>query len=391
MNNDVLYVSFSAFFADLGYQTAIAIFPIFLVGVLGASAAQFGIASAVAFGIGSFFGYLGGIMSDRLNDKYVAILGNALIPLISLMGLAESPTVAVMLFAGGWWARNFRSPSRRAMLVDSSRPRDRGIVFGFLHMLDIGGGVLSIAILLVLIVLGVSYSKILLLTAIPLVISTLLLFPTRKTKRSEEKVTAKNAISDTKKAISDTKKSRSSNNTYKGIMIATAMYGFSSYSFGFPILTIDKESTPFLAILAYGLYLAVSAGTGYYIGSRKWKRIKTLGILGYMLSGIGTLVLAAGYFFNEGIFSLYIGVALLGFGLGVIETMEPTLISFIKSIKDVGRGLGALAGYRSLGIFAANLIMGILYVFSPAASYLYAAIVAVIAGFVVLFAGRDFE
>ncbi len=384
MSDNVLYVSFSAFFADLGYQTAIAVFPLFLVGILGASPSQFGIASAVAFGIGSFFGYIGGLMSDRLNDKYVAIIGNALIPLISLMGLAESPTVAVMLFAGGWWARNFRSPARRAMLVDSSTPSNRSTVFGFLHMLDIGGGVLSIAVLLVLITLGISYSKILLLTAIPLVISTLLLFPARKTKRSEEKVTVK-------KAVSDTKKSRSSSSTYKGIMIATAMYGFSSYSFGFPILTIDKASTPFLAILAYGLYLAVSAGTGYYIGSRKWNRIRTLGILGYMLSGLGTLVLALGYFFNEGIFSLYIGVALLGFGLGVIETMEPTLISFIKSIKDVGRGLGALAGYRSLGIFAANLIMGLLYVLSPAASYLYSAVVAVIAGFVVLFAGQDFE
>lgn len=384
MNKDVLFVSFSAFFADLGYQTAIAIFPLFLVGILGASASQFGIANAIAFGIGSFFGYLGGLMSDRLNDKYVAILGNALIPLISLMGLVSSPTTAIMLFSGGWWARNFRSPSRRAILVESSKPRDRGTVFGFLHMLDIGGGVLSVAILLVLIVLGVSYSKILLLTAIPLVISTILLFPTRETKRSEEKVPVK-------KASSDTKRARISSNTYRGIMIATAMYGFSSYSFGFPILTIDKESTPFLAILAYGLYLAVSAGTGYYIGSRKWNRIRTLGVLGYMLSGLGTLILAAGYFFNEGIYSLYLGVVLLGFGLGVIETLEPTLISFIKSIRDVGRGLGALAGYRSLGIFAANLIMGLLYVFNPAASYLYAAAVAVIAGFVVLFAGQDFE
>ncbi len=87
MTKNVLLVSFSAFFADMGYQSAIALFPIFLVTVLGASASTFGLATAAAFGIGSFFGYLGGLMSSRFNDKHIAILGNALIPLISLMGL----------------------------------------------------------------------------------------------------------------------------------------------------------------------------------------------------------------------------------------------------------------------------------------------------------------
>ena len=132
---------------------------------------------------------------------------------------------------------------------------------------------------------------------------------------------------------------------------------------------------------------AVVLGNPYISERRKYYCV----IMVTKAKAIPQMTLALGYFFNEGIFSLYIGVALLGFGLGVIETMEPTLISFIKSIKDVGRGLGALAGYRSLGIFAANLIMGLLYVLSPAASYLYAAVVAVAAGFVVLFTGRDFE
>lgn len=50
MNRDVLLVSFCAYFADLGCQTAIAVFPIFLVLVLGAPSYAFGVAKAVTYG-----------------------------------------------------------------------------------------------------------------------------------------------------------------------------------------------------------------------------------------------------------------------------------------------------------------------------------------------------
>ncbi len=386
MTKDVLLVSFSAFFADVGYQTAIALFPILLVIILGASASSFGLATAAAFGVGSFFGYLGGLMSSRLNDKYVAILGNALIPLISLMGLTQSPMIAAVLFCGGWWARNFRTPSRRVILVEATTNRDRGKVFGFLHLLDIGGGALSIVMLLVLILYGIAIDTILLLTIAPLVLSTVLLVFTKETKRMEGFVSSAK-----KKAMELTKKVKIKRSTYKGILIATSMYGFSSYAFGFPILTIAQVSNVTFAIASYGIYLGVSAITGYYIGSRLWNKIKTLSMLGYVLSGLGTAVIGLGYLLGVGVAPLLLGVAITGFGLGVIETLEPTLISFLKELRDVGTGMGALAGSRSFGIFSANLIMGILYVLSPAASYLYSSVVAIIAGIIVIVYSRGFK
>ena len=384
MTKDVLLVSFSAFFADVGYQTGIALFPLVLVTALGASAYTFGLATAVAFGIGSFFGYLGGLMSSKFNDKYVAILGNAFIPLISLMGLASSPFIAIVLFCGGWWARNFRTPSRRAILVNATTKEDRGKAFGFLHMLDIGGGALSIVILLALLLLGISYATILLITILPLTVSTLLLLFTKETK-GHLSAAAKGKF----QAV--TKKVKIAGKTYKGIIAATALYGFSSYSFGFPIITLSQVSGQVIAIASYGLYLGVSAIAGYYFGSRGWNKVRTLSLAGYMLSGLGTLAIAIGYFLGLGTVSLLLGVVILGIGLGAIETLEPTIISFIKKNKDLGKGMGTLAGSRSLGIFSANLIMGILYVFNPTESYLYAAIVALIAGFIVLRYGRGFS
>lgn len=81
----------------------------------------------------------------------------------------------------------------------------------------------------------------------------------------------------------------------------------------------------------------------------------------------------------------------MGFGLGVVETIEPTIISLVRGGAVIGKGMGALQGSRSLGIFFGNLIMGILYVSSPTFSYTYAAAVSIVAGIIVLYFGIGFK
>ncbi|MCW6159930.1 MAG: MFS transporter [Candidatus Micrarchaeales archaeon] len=382
MNRDVLLISFSAFFADLGYQAIHALFPIFLVITLSTPASAFGLANAIAYGIGSFFGYLGGIVSDRYSDKKVAVLGNLFIPLMSLTGLTVSPTVAIALFAGGWWARNFRTPPRRSLLVGSTTEQNRGRVFGFLHALDIGGGMFSVAMLLLLVAAGVAFRSILLLTVIPLAISTLLLLPAKDIRRNGKKAKPEPVRS---------KKGRINRSTFRGILLSTALFGFSYYSLGFPILTIAQKSTNLLGIASYGVYLGVSAITGYWIGSKRLNYVKGLSILGYSLSGIGTAILALGYLYSSSVAILYVGVAILGFALGVIETFEPTIVSFVKGVRELGKGMGALTASRSIGIFMGNLIMGVLYVLSPFYSYSYAAIISVAAGMIMYRMGSGFN
>ena len=383
MNKDVLLISFSAFFADLGYQTVIATFPIFLVIVLNASPSTYGIATALAFGIGSIFGYLGGILGDKFSYKKIAILGNLFVPLLSLVGLAISPVVAIVFFASGWWARNFRSPPRRSMLVYASASKDRGKAFGFLHALDIGGGMLSIVILVVLLAIRVPYSSAILLTAIPILFSTVLLFFAKDTKHNPASHRQSKGNSITGGNVT--------HSAYLGILAATLLYGFSYYSLGFPILTIAEKSSSIVGIGSYAVYLGVSAVAGYYIGSRKLNRIKTLGIAGYMLSGIGTLGLGFAYLFGNGVAIFYLMVAVIGLSLGVIETLEPTIVSFMKNRSSVGSGMGALTASRSLGVFAANIIMGFLYIVNPFYSYAYAGLISVVAGCIILYYGNGFS
>ncbi|MDE1768030.1 MAG: MFS transporter [Candidatus Micrarchaeota archaeon] len=383
MNREVLLISFSAFFADLGYQTVIALFPILLVLVLGASPSTYGIATALAFGVGSVFGYIGGILGDRFSYKKIAILGNLFVPLLSLVGLAVSPTVAIVLFASGWWARNFRSPPRRSMLVLASTQKDRGKAFGFLHALDIGGGMLSILILAVVLLSGISYRTAILITALPILFSTVLLLFARDP--SHEHIVRRSTSG------SGIVNGNAARSAYLGILVATLLYGFSYYSLGFPILTIAEKSSSIAGIGSYAVYLGVSAVAGYYIGSRKLNKIKVLGTMGYILSGIGTLGLGFAYILGQGTAVFYLMVAVIGLSLGVIETLEPTIVSLIKVRGKVGSGMGALTASRSFGVFAANLIMGFLYMVNPFYSYTYAGLVSVAAGCIIMYYGKGFS
>ena len=390
INSNVLLISMSAFFADMGYQAILAGFPVFLVLVLHAPAYYLGIAYALAYGIGALFSTAGGILGDRLGRKKVAIIGNVFILILPFLSFAASAIQALSTFSAGWWARNFRSPPRRAMLSESTTKKERPRAFGLLHALDVGGGVIAVAYLLILLYLKMSLQSIFIFTAIPISISTvcLILVKSRKAnkaaKKSESKIESKRA----------SVKSRMRADTLKGVLISTALFGFSSYSLGFPIITIaSRAGSDLIGIFSYFVYLAFSAAAGYIIGqqARRLNIVKGLAFLGYLLAAIASAILAFYYIAAANVLLSYFAVALLGVSLGAIETFEPTIISLITSKEEQGRKQGYLTSSRSIGLFTANIGMGILYTINPSYSYVYAAAVASAAVIILLYFGRDYE
>ena len=390
INSNVLLISMSAFFADMGYQAILAGFPVFLVLVLHAPAYYLGIAYALAYGIGALFSTAGGILGDRLGRKRVAIIGNVFILILPFLSFAASAIQALSTFSAGWWARNFRSPPRRAMLSESTTKKERPRAFGLLHALDVGGGVIAVAYLLILLYLKMSLQSIFIFTAIPISISTvcLILVKSRKTnkaaKKSESKIKSKRI----------SVKSRMRSDTLKGVLISTALFGFSSYSLGFPIITIaSRAGSDLIGIFSYLVYLAFSAAAGYIIGqqARRLNIVKGLAFLGYLLAAIASAILAFYYIAAANVLLSYFAVALLGASLGAIETFEPTIISLITSKEEQGRKQGYLTSSRSIGLFTANIGMGILYTINPSYSYVYAAAVASAAVIILLYFGRDYK
>ncbi len=386
LTRDAFLLSLSAFFADLGYQAVMALFPLFLVIQLHQSVFVYGIVTGISFGIGSFFAYLGGKAGDRFNKKRIVIIGNLFIPLMSLAGLYVNVWSAGILFILGWWARYFRTPARRALLVEVSPPEHRSKIFGFMHAMDIGGGMLAVLYALLFLFLKVPINRILFLTAIPLLISTSVLFFVTQ----EKKYATASSIKD--QQVKSKKKHVFSNGTFIALLIAATLYGFSFYNLGFPILTVAKEAkSAIYGVLTYAVYLGISAISGYVIGSIRLKPLKALWEFGYLPSALASLAIGLTYLFHLSIPTYYLAVAVLGAGMGAVETYEPTLTSVLVNSQSLSTGMGWLSVSRSIGQFLSNIIMGFLFTFGEFNSYFYAFVASLLATIVLFMAQRRYK
>ena len=374
---DTWLLCFSAFFADLGYQGVAALFPLYLVLRLHASLYAYGIVTAVAFGGGAFISYLGGIAGDRFDRKTVSIAGNTFIPLMALAGLAHAPWLSALLFILGWWARYFRSPPRRALLVNVTPPRERARAFGVLHGLDIGGGMLSALLALLALWRHVPIATLMLCAVVPLAVSTMLLiFVRRSTVYPAETPRA---------ARSGARAPPPPRTLLIALLVSATLYGFSFYNLGFPILSAAARHVRAgyeWGVLAYVVYLGVSAVSGYLLGARRGSPVRLLWLLGYVPSALGSgfIGLCELLHWQQPVF--YGAVGLLGLGMGAVETFEPTLVSTVVGHTRLGRGMGFLSVSRALGQFLSNLIMGLLFSLGQAVPYFYAFASAMLAALV---------
>lgn len=366
---DALLLCFSAFFADLGYQGITALFPLYMVFTLHAPVYWYGIITAIAFGAGSFFAYIGGLVGDRFDRKYVAIAGNSFIPLMAFCGLPHALWLSGLLFALGWWARFFRTPPRRALLVNVTPPPDRRLAFGVLHALDIAGGMLSALLVLVFLAWHVPLGIIILYAAAPLVVSTVLLFFVQRTSLYNEE----SPLSERRTAAAAAARDRT---LFLFLLISATLYGFSFYNLGFPILSATHGSATTsgyeLGVLAYVVYLGISAVTGYVLGAGRFSSLTALWLLGYLPSALGSGLVGVSALFHLNELAFYLFIAVLGFGMGTVETFEPTLVSSLVGSTTLSRGMGYLTVSRAVGQFLSNLIMGILFSMSRSLPYFYA-------------------
>lgn len=392
-NRDVWSISLSACFADLGYQSVLAGFPLFLVLVLHQPVWEFGLAAALSYGGGSVFSWVGARAGDRIGHRRLALAGNAAIPLLSLSALIYSPAAAIGLLCGGWWARNLRSPSRRVMLTEAV-PDDsnRNRAFGFLHALDVGGGVGAGVYVLVALSAHLAFRWLFLATALPLVASTVSLSFARTGARAAAPARPPSPTGDRSRSSAEADLSSPLPSSplpgARSLLLAAALYGFTYYSVGFPVLSAAQRGASISAgIAAFLVFQVVSALTGYLVGGRLASglagRFFDLGGLGYLGAAVGSALLALGYATSLGYPMILAGTAVVGFALGVIETLEPALMGALRPGAAAGRGFGALSAARSFGVFAGNLVMGLLYGIGPAWSYGYATLLGVAAAVVV--------
>ncbi|MGH7160863.1 MAG: MFS transporter [Acetobacteraceae bacterium] len=387
LSRDAILLCVSACFADLGYQGVTALFPLYIVFRLHAAVAWYGVITAVAFGGGAAVGYLGGRAGDRVDRKYLIIAGNAFIPLMALSGLAHMLWLAGLLFILGWWARYFRTPVRQALLVLVTRPDDRGLAFGFLHALDIAGGMFSALIALLLISIGLKIETVMLWAVVPLAISTVVLLFVQRTELFHES-TPLSMVAPRAKQTGGIEPTGGAEHSGAGertlliwLLVSATLYGFSFYNLGFPILSAahGHGATGYgatrgyeLGVLAYVVYLGVSAVSGYALGAGRVPALRSLWLLGYLPSALASGLIGVSQLLHLSAIAFYLFIAMLGLGMGGVETQEPTLVSSLVRSTRLSRGMGFLTVSRSIGQFLSNLVMGLLFTLSSSVPYFYA-------------------
>jgi MFS family permease len=371
---EVYKISFSAFFADLGYQAAVALFPLILVVIFGVPVSFYGVIEGINYGGGTFMGFLGGLAADKYGAKRVAVIGNAFVTLFALIGLAANYLEAAIFFMIGWFARNFRSPPRRVMILLVTEPSERRMAFSVLHALDIAGASLA----LVYVTLGLYARVDVALLTIPalltLLISTALLASVR--------VGWKESVADRGE------RREGEGRVLWGVVVSTMLFAFSQYSFGFPIITSYEVSHElYLATLTYLVFLSSSSLFGYLLGKTRFSDLKGLAFLGYALGGAASL----GYALTSHLGLAYIWgfSVILGLSVAATEVFEPTIVARVA--RREGAGMGLLSLGRSLGIFLTNAVMGLLYQISYAYSYAFAASASFVAALIVYLLSRTTE
>ena len=302
---------------------------------------------------------------------------------MSVSALFSNVAVVGALFVFGWWARYFRTPARRAWLVEVSDPAYRSKGFGFLHALDVGGGMIAVVYSVVLVLAGAPLDQIVLVTAAPLLVSStvLALASTRPHVKYLEAGSSSKTIEP-----ADEAKEKTNRFVFRWLLISATLFGFSFYALGFPIITVyESQGSRALGILTFGVYLGVSAFAGYLLGSVRGRRpFRTLWSLGYLLAAAASLVIGASYALNYGLGLYYLGAAGLGFATGSVETFEPVLTSVLVKSGRLSSGLGWLSSSRAIGLFTSNLVMGAIFTFSQTGSYLYAAATAFAAAMILV-------
>lgn len=145
LGRNVLALTLVSFFTDVSSEMIYPLLPIFLTGVLGASASFVGAIEGAAETTSSILKLVSGWWSDRIQRrKPLVVFGYALASTMRpLVGLARSASEVLLIRLSDRVGKGIRNAPRDALIADSIPPSIRGRAFGFQRAGDHAGGIVG--------------------------------------------------------------------------------------------------------------------------------------------------------------------------------------------------------------------------------------------------------
>lgn len=388
LNRNVVGMGITSFLADLGYETASAVLPAFLI-ALEAPAAALGVIEGSADAIASFAKLASGWWGDRFGHrKAIVTLGYLLSGgLTAVFAVATAWPVVLVGRVFAWLGRGLRGPLRNAILAESVPAADRGKAFGFHSAGDtlgaIAGPLLAAALLAWLPfqpsdATG-SYRLIFWLAVIPGVGSALAFLA---------------LVRDPMLGTGSTRKFWASVQAlprgFRRYLVGVACFGAGDFSHALLILAAmtwlkteyGAERAAQFGILLYAVRNILHATAAFPVGDLS-DRIgrRPLLVLGYVL---GAAVMIGFSVAPTGLAALAVLFALAGVYVSVEEALEGALAADLVSDLSVrGTAFGVLGAVNGLGDLVSSIVVGLLLDLNPALGFGYAA-VTMLAGAVLI-------
>ena len=142
---NVIALGLVSFFTDVSSEMIYPLLPMFLTGVLGASASFIGAIEGAAETTSAVLKLASGWWSDRVQRrKPLVVFGYALASLMRpLVAIAQSATQVLVIRVSDRVGKGIRNAPRDALIADSVAASIRGRAFGFQRAADHAGGVVG--------------------------------------------------------------------------------------------------------------------------------------------------------------------------------------------------------------------------------------------------------
>ena len=382
-------VSLTSFFMDISSEMVLNLLPLFLSNVLGVKTNIIGIIEGVAEATSSLLKLFSGWFSDKLRArKWLAVLGYGI----------SAVTKPFFYFAGAWgtvaavrWAdrvgKGIRTAPRDALVADSVPEQQRGLAFGFQRAADTAGAMLGILVALLVVWLAQSSSvelgedafrTIVLISIIPAVLAVLALaLGTQEVAVTKQRAAPRFAF-------------RSLGKPFIIFMLIVGLFDLGNSSDAFLILRAQERGLSVIGILAMLIvfnlvYTLVSTPAGA-LSDRVGRRKMIIGgwlVYAVIYLGFGLAQAAWHIVVLYILYGLYYGLA-----YGTAKAMVADLVP--ETLR--GTAYGTYNAILGILDFPASLIAGVLWQgagswggFGPAAPFLFAALLALLAAVLMAF------
>jgi MFS family permease len=372
----VVVVGLVSLLMDTSSELIHSLLPVFLVGVLGASAAVVGLIEGIGEATAAIAKVFSGVLSDRAGRrKPLTAAGYGLAALSKpLFALASTPGLVLLARFIDRVGKGIRGAPRDALIADVTPPAARGAAYGLRQALDSVGAVLGplLALLLMLLYAG-DFRAVFWWAVVPGALAFLLvLFAVHEPPSAQPRPRPQaNPL-----RLAEL---RHLSRAFWGTVAAGVVFTLARFSEAFLVLRADDAGLPpaLLPLVMVGMnvvYAALAAPAGA-LSDRIGRRRLLLLAMGLLVAADVALALPAG-----GLIAVFIGVGLWGAHLAFSQGLLSALVADTGPADRRGTAFGVFNLATGVALLAASALAGVLWeAVGPSATFLAGAAFAIAA------------